>query len=477
MRQANWLRAVSKVRSDLHQMTRLSELIEYISRPLLVKLAFILLMVWLIMPTVIVLLTWTIPFQEPIDRYFKKMMVMSTWYSTLLQIGFLGCLIGIIILAQNILSARKSGINVRQFIASRRLPFFLLLLLFWSSLATLFSTAPGLSFLGTDYRKDGLMTYFAYAGIFLLGSLIRDKRQIKWLLTGFVVSSITVVIPYVLNWIPSLTWMDTFQNPSIFMQFNHYGYYLCLVTMAFCLLYISEGKSCLMSWIWLAGLALATAALALNSAIGPVVAVAGGLVLGGIFYYMQDKQSPGQGIFRRVWISAVIFIGVAVAVNLAVGYLGRDLMQLSSDIGNIAAGSEKAQSAGSGRWLLWQNGVRFALEKPLFGYGPDNLGARYAVSTASFSDRPHNELIQIAASLGIPAMLFYLLGLIAHLQSFLVLQQRLDRLTVGIFAMLGTYLISSLFGNSMFYTTPFFFLFLGISYGILDTYSAASKTA
>ena len=164
-------------------------------------------------------------------------------------------------------------------------------------------------------------------------------------------------------------------------------------------------------------------------------------------------------------------------VNLAVGYLGRDLAQLSSDIGNIASGSDKAQSAGSGRWLLWQNGVRFAWERPLFGYGPDNLGARYAVSTASFSDRPHNELIQIAASLGIPAMLFYLSGLIAHLKSFLTLHQRLDRLSIGIFAMIGAYLISSLFGNSMFYTTPFFFLFLGISYGILVDHTDVSKAA
>ena len=314
MRQANWLRAVSKVRSDLHQMTRLSELIEYISRPLLVKLAFILLMVWLIMPTVIVLLTWTIPFQEPIDRYFKKMMVMSTWYSTLLQVGFLGCMIGIIILAQNILSARKSGTNLRQFIASRRLPFYLFLLLLWSTLATLFSTAPGLSFFGTDYRKDGLMTYFAYAGIFLLGALIQDKRQIKGLMVSFVAASITVMIPYALNWVQPLTWMETFQNPSIFMQFNHYGYYLCLVTMAFCLLYMAEEKSRLITGLWLAGFALASAALVLNSAIGPVVAVVGGLILGGVFYYVQDRQNPGQGIFRRTLISAAVFILVAVAV-------------------------------------------------------------------------------------------------------------------------------------------------------------------
>ncbi|MDD2534645.1 MAG: O-antigen ligase family protein [Eubacteriales bacterium] len=470
MRIMNLKKSLSKVRSDIHQMTRISELIEYVNPLVLEKIAFILLLIWLCLPIYILAYSWKIPLQDPQDQYFTKMMVMSTWYSVLQQIGFLGFLLGLFVFVQNLFKTRQMGLSLRHYIGSRKLPLFLMLLLIWSIFSTIFSTNPALSFTGTGYRKDGLTSYFAYCGLFVLGSLVHNRRYIKILLTAFAGVSATLMLPFTANWVSEITWMPAFQNPSIFMQFNHLGYYLCLATMAFYILYLSEVRSRWYPLLWLTGFALATASLVLNTAIGPIVAVIGGLMLGNLFYYFLYRQQHNQQIVKRIVIVAGTFILISVLVNLSIGFLGQDISQLSTDLSNIASGSERASSAGSGRWLLWQNGVRFAMEKPLWGYGPDNLGSRYAVSTAAFSDRPHNELIQFAASLGIPAMLFYLAGLAAHLQSFIVQRKKVDEFTIGLFALIGAYLISSLFGNTMFYTSPYFFLFLGISYAIMKTY-------
>ena len=55
---------------------------------------------------------------------------------------------------------------------------------------------------------------------------------------------------------------------------------------------------------------------------------------------------------------------------------------------------------GSGRGILLKNAILFANQKPIFGYGPDNLGQAYFDKGITNNDRPHNELIQFAASLG-----------------------------------------------------------------------------
>ncbi|NLV49334.1 MAG: hypothetical protein GXY20_01415, partial [Clostridiales bacterium] len=66
---------------------------------------------------------------------------------------------------------------------------FLLAMLFWSVLSTVFSTNPGVSFFGDSYRKDGLVSYFAYAGIFAAAIKLRNRRHIKLILNIFVSSA------------------------------------------------------------------------------------------------------------------------------------------------------------------------------------------------------------------------------------------------------------------------------------------------
>ncbi|MEJ1731287.1 hypothetical protein SMA90_33690, partial [Escherichia coli] len=55
----------------------------------------------------------------------------------------------------------------------------------WSILSTLFSTNPTLSFAGDSYRKDGLESYLAYAGIFALALQLREQKHVMLVLNLF----------------------------------------------------------------------------------------------------------------------------------------------------------------------------------------------------------------------------------------------------------------------------------------------------
>ena len=113
---------------------------------------------------------------------------------------------------------------------------------------------------------------------------------------------------------------------------------------------------------------------------------------------------------------------------------------------------------------MWKCGIKYALQKPLFGWGPDNLGELYYTDGLTYTDSPHNEFIQIAAMLGFPALVFYLCGLFSWFHTVVKRSRRLDLFGLGLAMVAVSYIVNSIFSNSMFYTTPYFYMLLGFSY-------------
>ena len=97
--------------------------------------------------------------------------------------------------------------------------------------------------------------------------------------------------------------------------------------------------------------------------------------------------------------------------------------------------------------------------KPFFGYGPD---AAEVDEICNFSYwRPHNEYLQHALYLGIPGLFFYLAALLGIGINRWKKLRVLSPMQVVAGGCVVTYLISACFGNTMFYTTPYFWMFLG----------------
>ena len=71
------------------------------------------------------------------------------------------------------------------------------------------------------------------------------------------------------------------------------------------------------------------------------------------------------------------------------------------------------EKTGTYRMVLWKYGLQFFAENPILGYGPDNLGTKYDSVGITDQDRPHNLLIQLATTSGLPGLILYVIAVVS----------------------------------------------------------------
>lgn len=125
------------------------------------------------------------------------------------------------------------------------------------------------------------------------------------------------------------------------------------------------------------------------------------------------------------------------------------------------SGIEDAGDAGSGRWRLWVVGTQIAMENPILGVGLENM--LYAYNEKGVNEgRSHNLVVQLAGTLGFPALICYIAGMAFIFFAGLKSLKSWDAyMYTGMFVMVS-YLLSSLTGNSAFYTSGYFYIFVGL---------------
>lgn len=349
-------------------------------------------------------------------------------------------------------------INVKQ-IKSNVLPLSLTLLLFWSVISAFLSEDTAIAFTGTVYNNQGLFSYFAYAGIFSACAFIKEKKDVLHVLFFHTLCA---------SLVSGLSLCGVYQiDIGAFTNQNHYGYYLCMMLPLALGLFISSDKK--YRFIYLIEAMLLTTGLVFCGSMGPFLAVVISVVCFIVFTAILHK--------KRLWrlLLGVVLCALSGIVS-AIGSwdLGADLAKMASDIGVAAAkiGGDTAQETeeafnkiGSSRGVLWRYAWQFACEKPIFGYGPEGLDAQYYRVLGS-GYQPHNEFLQIAASLGFPALGFYLAGLISLFIRFIKRFKDLSPLQLTLFVCVLSYLISSFFGNTKYYTSPYFFMLLGFCFNL-----------
>ena len=162
---------------------------------------------------------------------------------------------------------------------------------------------------------------------------------------------------------------------------------------------------------------------------------------------------------KKVLVLVLLFAAGAAATLSISSNFRNDLVRVFDESSEIASGTNNIY-AGNGRWGLWQFTLIYISEKPLFGFGCDGITERLYELTKI--PNPHNELLTYAAYFGIPAAILYSSGVLVKMFRTLKASDLLSVNTIAAFAALG-YFVSSMFGVAMFYTTPLFFVMLGLS--------------
>lgn len=127
---------------------------------------------------------------------------------------------------------------------------------------------------------------------------------------------------------------------------------------------------------------------------------------------------------------------------------------------------------GSGRIEIWKMTLKLICKQPIFGCGPDNLWeglvkncknevGEYVKRGKITVDKAHNEYLQIAATLGIPALICYLVFIVLILfpKMKLVLSEKIYFiLCLGLIS----YLVQAFFNISTIGVAPIFWMLLGL---------------
>lgn len=127
---------------------------------------------------------------------------------------------------------------------------------------------------------------------------------------------------------------------------------------------------------------------------------------------------------------------------------------------------------GSGRIEIWKMTLKLMSKKPIFGCGPDNIldglvencreeAFAFAYRTKTAADKAHNEYLQIGATLGIPALICYLIFIALILFPKIKLALN-DKKYFIICLSLISYLVQAFFNISTIGVAPLFWMMLGL---------------
>jgi len=115
---------------------------------------------------------------------------------------------------------------------------------------------------------------------------------------------------------------------------------------------------------------------------------------------------------------------------------------------------------GHGRFRIWNNVCKLIKEKPILGYGPDNLGLVYekSIYDTKIADKAHNIYLHIFVSSGIFAFLSYILWIVYTI--YLGLKSKNNTIIILCFGII-CYSVQGLFNINVLEVTPYFYLIMG----------------
>lgn len=316
---------------------------------------------------------------------------------------------------------------------------------------------------GDIYRCESLRTSIMYFTFyFLASSLIKYKKQKAILLHTFVITSLPIAVCMLINtYIEPVRAFNIMQGPSaIFFNSNHYGYYILMVILVSDVLFIKE-KNPFLRIICMISFLLNNIILIINDTFGCYLACLLALVFSVIVISLCEKKFSKEAVFMFI-----IFIIISLIMSIWYETIFSNIITFITDLVKITNKTDDSGSAGTGRWNLWTHTVKYITEKPILGFGLEGIGARLK-SDANY-DRPHCEFIQYAAFYGIPAAIAYICGTFSVFLNGLKQKNHLDIYTITALVAAFGYLVSSAFGNTMFYTAPYFFILLGIGFNTIE---------
>lgn len=299
-------------------------------------------------------------------------------------------------------------------VTAHELPLWALLLAVLLSSVT--SVNGRLSFFGGPSRYEGLFAYCGYIALFLIGvHFYGSQAGVRAITrTAGIAAAVTAVYGVLQVFIPPLFPGEAFirewysgpgitRIPSTLSSPVVFGGYLAFIIPQ--LLARSMGRPGTARHLWLAAACLALIALALTMTRAAWAAALVGLLVFGV--------AAGRPAWRQRTAVAAAAVVVAASVGILISGVGRPAAIWSHLIASVDIGSGSLAQ----RVYIWGQTLQLIRLRPWLGWGLETLGIVFPYDRAAmvrvFGPRPtivdkaHNDLLQIAVSIGIPGALAY----------------------------------------------------------------------
>ena len=310
---------------------------------------------------------------------------------------------------------------------------------------------------GVSFRDIGIFHILAFIAFYMgLSSHIKSKamRMIEILI--YIGTSDFVAVAALIDkyfW-PIAAFREKKDLSAVFFNGNHYGYFLVMaILVALGLTLCSDNKR--IRVFSAVSMILNGSLLVMNGSAGCMVALTVSVIFAMAIFFKSNKNDVSHNKIAKIALISLLLILIMLAC--VTGIAG----DIAHSISAIISNSEDASSAGHNRWLLWSETCKYIAQKPILGYGCEGLSDILMDSLGRAN--PHNEMLSYASEFGIPAAVLYTAAVIIMIFSSIKDLSTLDDTHLSALLAAFGYFISSFFGVPMFYTLPFFFIFLGLS--------------
>lgn len=346
-----------------------------------------------------------------------------------------------------------------------------ILLLIFAALiftSTMLSSNFKTSILGTKKRYEGMLTLFTYILIYFCTKKFLNYKNKNNLLKVLYVIYISICILGVLQYyikIPNQNLYPIFNKGvcGTFGNTNFIGSFLSLGIPAFTTLYIVKGKK--ISFI--TSLLVFFCLIACGARSSWVAFAVFVFIL--LIYLIKMKNKE---YLKRTAILFVCFALIFTYLFTAKSSFVRTKVNAISNDVKTASVQGINEKMGSSRIQIWRITTNLIKKYPIFGIGTDNLKnslhrnmtddyEEFIKRTNSTIDKAHNEYLQIAATLGIPALVIYLVFIVLVLKG--KEKQIFNNLNIFIiYSSIICYLVQAFFNISTIGVAPLFWFALGL---------------
>lgn len=334
-------------------------------------------------------------------------------------------------------------------------------------LSTIFSKNIFMSFSGASNRFEGIFTILTYILIYYNSKYyFKNYRGFTTILSVlYILICAFAIVQFYIN--PNFYLVPIFQRGAAgtFGNTNFMGSFVSIILPAFILGSIFKNRK-----IYYIGSAFGFSAMLLCLARSSWVAFVISMILITLCLILKKNKK----YFKRFFIIIILFILCFSALDL-LDKKDRFIQKIDVAQQEISTAFQSGLSdkMGSGRIAIWKLTGKLILKVPIFGCGVDALevglakilpeeNAAFIARANVYIDKAHNEYLQIAATMGIPALIVYLV-FISMIIFPSIKNIKKSKVITSYTIVIISYLVQAFFNISTIGIAPIFWFILGLA--------------